>query len=122
MIALCLLLLANDWLVVPGERIGPVRASTTKSELIVLFGAEVVKNGEINVGEGVCRWKTPQGVSIGTTLKELEKLNGGPFKLAGFAWDYEGAIISWEEGKMSRVFDRGKTYLRLRQARPAGAR
>ncbi len=158
MITLCFLLLAHDWVVVPGERVGPVLASTTKSELIALFGAEVVKDGEINVGEGemhpgtlvypddpsqrlaitwekgqpkridvcyglrdgVCRWRMPQGVSIGTTLKELETLNERPFKLAGFSWDYEGAIVSWEDGKLSSVFDRGRTYLRLRPSRPGG--
>jgi hypothetical protein len=158
MIALCLLLLAHDWVVVPGERVGPVRISTTKSELIALFGAEVVKDGEINVGEGdmhpgtlvypddpsqrlailweqgkskridvcyglrdgVCRWKTPQGVSIGTELKEIEKLNARPFKLAGFAWDYEGTIVSWEDGKLSRLFKSGELYLRLHPARPGG--
>ncbi len=158
MIALCLLLLAHDWVVVPGERVGPVRASTTKSELSALFGAEVVKDGEINVGEGemhpgtlvypddpsqrlaitwekgqpkridvcyglrdgVCRWKTRQGVSIGTTLKELEKLNWRPFKLAGFAWDYEGTIMSWEAGNLSREFDRSRGHLRLRPPTPGG--
>jgi hypothetical protein len=159
-IALCFLLLAHDWVVVPGERVGPVRASTTKNELIALFGAEVVKDGEIDVGEGemhpgtlvypddpsrrlaitwergnlkridvcyglrdgVCRWKTPQGVGIGTTLKEFEKLNGRPFKLAGFSWDYEGTIVSWEDGKLSHGFGDGRTYLRLRPApaRPGG--
>ncbi len=151
MIALCLLLFANDWLVVPGERVGPIRASTTKSELVAMFGADAVRDAEINLGEGdhapgtliypndqtrslaivwesgyvkvcygldwygkkKCRWKTEQGISIGTTLKDLEKLNGRPFKMAGFGWDYSGVVHSWEGGKLSGLLGKGGVCLML---------
>ena len=35
-------------------------------------------------------WKTSQGVGIGTTLAQLEKLNNGPLDFYGFDWDYGG--------------------------------
>ena len=37
-------------------------------------------------------WKSEQGIRIGTTLAELERLNGGPFKFYGFGWDNGGTI------------------------------
>lgn len=37
-------------------------------------------------------WKTDRGITIGTDLKFIEKTNGKPFELAGFAWDYEGTV------------------------------
>jgi hypothetical protein len=42
-------------------------------------------------------------IGIGTTLKDLERLNGGPFQLAGFAFDYSGTVTSWLDGRLSRV-------------------
>lgn len=37
-------------------------------------------------------WVGPGGVGNGMKLTELEKLNGGPFKLAGFGWDGGGLV------------------------------
>ncbi len=38
------------------------------------------------------------GVAIGTSLIELERLNGGPFKFNYFEGDYGGAITDWLGG------------------------
>src|SRR5262245_35422460 len=43
------------------------------------------------------------GIGIGTTLKALERLNGRPFELAGFDWDYSGTVISWLGGRLESV-------------------
>ena len=40
------------------------------------------------------------GVHIGTTLEELENLNGRPFIFAGFEWDYGGAVTDWRGGQL----------------------
>ena len=45
-------------------------------------------------------WKTSQGITLGITLKSLEKLNGGSFTLAGFGWDYSGTVTSWNKGRL----------------------
>ena len=45
-------------------------------------------------------WKTREGITIGTTLKELEKLNRKAFSFFGFAWDYSGAT-DWENGELA---------------------
>lgn len=43
-------------------------------------------------------WKTEQGISLGTSLNELEKINGGPFSMLGFGWDFSGTVIDFNEG------------------------
>ena len=45
-------------------------------------------------------WKTPEGITVGSNLKEVEAVNGKPFTLTGFEWDYPGRTVSWEGGKM----------------------
>ena len=35
-------------------------------------------------------WVTNHGVTLGVDLKTLEYINGAPFMLAGFGWDYGG--------------------------------
>lgn len=45
-------------------------------------------------------WIAPGGVKIGLTLAEVEALNGKPFKLSGFGWDYGGMVMGWEGGKL----------------------
>lgn len=42
----------------------------------------------------------PGGLKKGLTVKEVEALNGGPFQLYGFFWDYGGAA-SFEGGKLA---------------------
>jgi hypothetical protein len=57
------------------------------------------------------RWQVGPGVSLGTSLKDLERLNGGPFMLAGFAWDYAGVITDWKGGALDSLLARVKLYL-----------
>ena len=44
------------------------------------------------------KWVTKDGLKIGSSIADLEKANGRPFKLTGFDWDYGGTVISWEDG------------------------
>jgi hypothetical protein len=44
-----------------------------------------------------------EGIGIGTTLKALERLNGRPFQLAGFDFDYSGTVTSWLGGRLGKV-------------------
>ncbi|GAB3802001.1 hypothetical protein GCM10028819_30420 [Spirosoma humi] len=142
---------SNDFLIVPGERVGPIKSTTSEAELVKLLGPSVVTasdtiygaEGEEFMGttlykntsdevqiiyadekrtkpetirirpqlvddEGLpiptvapTRWTTADGLRIGTTLKELEKRNGKPFKLWGFEWDYGGMVSSWQGGKLT---------------------
>ncbi len=45
-------------------------------------------------------WVAPGGLKAGQTLAEVEALNGKPFKLSGFGWDYGGMGMGWEGGAL----------------------
>jgi len=128
----------ENFIIVPGRNVGPLRPGTSETELRKLFGAAQVKSDKVYIGEGfVCEgavlfpndtrrtadivwidvmhrarplhvmisskktlWRTSEGVTLGTSLKELERLNGRPFKFLGFGWDYSGTVVSWEGGKL----------------------
>jgi len=61
-------------------------------------------------------WRTRHGISLGTRLKELERINGKPFVLTGFSWDYEGTVVSWEGGKLEREFEKDGRVVLLRMS------
>ncbi len=50
-------------------------------------------------------WQSAQGVKIGSTAAEVETLNGKPFKISGFGWDYGGFAVGWEGGKLEAPED-----------------
>ena len=47
-------------------------------------------------------WHTADGVTLGTTVDQLQKLNSKPFEFNGFGWDYGGQVINWHGGAMAR--------------------
>lgn len=59
-------------------------------------------------------WQTTQGITLGTSLKTLERLNGGGFSLLGFQWDYSGTIVSWKGGRLSRTFGKESELITIR--------
>ena len=56
-------------------------------------------------------WKVGPGVSLGSSLQELERINGRPFTLAGFGWDYAGVVIGWGGGALDSALGGVKLYL-----------
>ena len=53
--------------------------------------------------KGQTVWRTTEGISIGTPIGEVEKLNGKPFEIYGFGWDYGGVVNSWNGGKLTET-------------------
>jgi hypothetical protein len=49
------------------------------------------------------RWTTFAGIHNGMPLAEIEQLNGRPFTLNGFDWDYGGAVTDWRGGRMTKL-------------------
>ncbi|HSF16611.1 MAG TPA: hypothetical protein VLK65_13775 [Vicinamibacteria bacterium] len=127
----------TDWLIVPGERVGRITATTSESELESLFGTDNVEPVDVHIGEGFTepgaavfpsdpsrrievvwrdeartspkelrllgdssQWRTSEGISLGSTLQDIERLNGFPFRLAGFAFDYGGTITDCGRGRL----------------------
>ena len=48
-------------------------------------------------------WKTDRGITIGTTLRAIEELNGGAFALTGFGWDYSGTVLHSNGGRITEL-------------------
>lgn len=47
------------------------------------------------------RWSVAEGITLGSTLETLERLNGRSFTLAGFGWDYAGVVTDWRGGRLA---------------------
>jgi hypothetical protein len=135
----------NDWLCIPGERVGPITSKTSEKQLIELFGEENVRREQIVVGEGVgyetatfvfkdskdeivvrwlddqpfekpesisiykegTQWRTPEGITIGTSLSELNEMNGKEFSITHLGWEFGGYVGSLNNGAFSRHKERG---------------
>ena len=71
----------------------------TDRELEILFNEEGSEK-EITdiriIGKG---WKFSNGLALGMSIAEVEKVNGKPYQIAGFDWDY-GGYANFEGGKM----------------------
>jgi hypothetical protein len=48
------------------------------------------------------RWRSPAGLTLGTDLKTVERLNRRPFRIAGFGTDLSGGLHSWSDGVLAR--------------------
>lgn len=49
------------------------------------------------------------GVTIGSSLADVQKANGKPFLVSGFEWDYGGFVTDWKGGALSRPLEDGCT-------------
>ncbi|MTB50857.1 hypothetical protein [Lewinella sp. W8] len=84
---------------IPGYRLFPDQAG----ELSVIFpGGEInLKDLQITIDAPDTTWYgRGTGIRIGTTLAELNELNGNPFELMGFDWDYGGVVTDWRGGNL----------------------
>jgi len=141
----CLHAEENDWLIVPGKRVGPITAAATRADLVPILGSKNLEDDEIQTSDmateigtkvfwgqpdialaifwvsdapdarirrvricpnqelpGKCRWHTAEGITLGTSLKELEHLNAHAFQLNGFDWGFGGLVTSWGGGRLEK--------------------
>jgi hypothetical protein len=52
---------------------------------------------------GKSTWGAPNGLKLGLTLPDLEKLNHKPFKLKGFDKDGTATVSDWDGGALSKI-------------------
>ena len=62
---------------------------------------------------GKSTWSGPNGLKLGLTLPELEKLNHKPFKLKGFDKDGTATVSGWDGGALAKVPGDCKTGVSL---------
>ena len=65
-------------------------------------------------------WRTARGLTLGTTLQAVERLNRRPFRLLGFGWDYGGTTMHWSGGRLAEQPDE-PCRIRARFAVPQNA-
>jgi hypothetical protein len=68
-----------------------------------------------NGDAAVCRWRTAGGIGMGTTLRDLERRNGGAFEMVVWGSDVGGNVVSYLGGKLEQEL-RGNGVLGLNLA------
>lgn len=54
----------------------------------------------ISVTDAGTQWRGSEGYTIGTSLADVEGMNGRVFQLYGFGWDYGGWASNWNGGAL----------------------
>ena len=71
--------------------------------------------------QGARAWTVGHGVTVGSTLADVELANGRPFTPSGFAFDYSATSLSWEGGRFDSP-PTGISRVIVRLTRPAFGR
>lgn len=60
-------------------------------------------------------WSVGPGITLGTSLSDLARLNQAPLSLTGFGWDYGGTVMGWNQGALEQALlgGNGRVILRL---------
>jgi hypothetical protein len=74
-----------------------------------------LKPWRVQVAGDSSRWVVGPGITLGTRLTELERLNGRPLSLTGFGWDYGGTVMGWDQGALEQALigGNGRVIVRL---------
>lgn len=65
----------------------------------------VGRSGPLVVFASGRRWMIAPGLGIGTTLQEIERMNGRPFRLSEFRGHYPGTVVDWTGGQLAGLSD-----------------
>jgi hypothetical protein len=66
-------------------------------------------------------WRIANGIGVGTPLERVEAINGRPFMLAGFDWDYGGTVTDWQGGALAKRPGACRLMLRFEPRRRTNA-
>jgi len=70
---------------------------------------------------GQSTWTAPDGLRLGQTLEQVEKINHKPFKLKGFDKDRIATVSDWDGGELATLAGDCKPGLSLRADAKAAA-
>lgn len=87
---------------IPGTVVYPDDPTKTL-EILWKSGGQRNTPSEVRIRGKSSRWRTKNGLSLGSTLREIERLNGRPFRLTGFGWDYSGTVIDCNQGRLTEL-------------------
>ena len=103
----------------PGATVFP-DSPLDRIEIVWSDGEKRAKPRFVRVRSTSTRWKTADLITIGSDLKSIERINGRPFRLFGFGWDYSGSVSSWAGGRLERGETAG-CRMRVALLPPGGA-
>jgi hypothetical protein len=78
--------------------------STRTMELVWRDSAARARPDFVRVSGTSSRWVLAPAIRLGTTLVELERLNGRPFALGGFDAGDNAIVTSWRGGRLDSLF------------------
>jgi hypothetical protein len=71
--------------------------------LVVLWSDEKALRHPARIDLEGSGWSGPEGLRIGSSIEAVEAVNGRPFVLYGFQWDYGGRIATWNGGRLEHL-------------------
>jgi len=78
-----------------------------KAKLEIIWGDEKARRRPTIRARGQSAWASANGIRIGIAIADVEKMNGKPFTLAGFDWDYGGRVQDWQGGELAKPLPGG---------------
>jgi hypothetical protein len=80
-----------------------------KAKLEVIWGDEKARRQPTVRARDQSVWTSANGIRIGMAIADIEKMNGKPFTLSGFDWDYGGRVKDWRGGELAKPLPGGCT-------------
>jgi hypothetical protein len=81
-----------------------IYATVPSRKLYVSFWDAAMNHvSRVEPGERALAWTGPEGIHVGSTLDYIEKVNGKPFTISGFGWDYGGYAVDFKGGRLERL-------------------
>ena len=78
----------------------------TADEILVFWRDNIYGSApeRVSIRQEQSRWRTVHGIRPGTSMAELNRINGRSFDFLGFGWDYGGYIKqNWNGGAMAMI-------------------
>jgi len=79
----------------------------SKAKLEIIWGDEKGRRRPTIRAKDQSAWASANGIRIGMALADIEKMNGKPFTLSGFDWDYGGRVKDWQGGELAKPLPGG---------------
>lgn len=83
----------------PSTEVWPLDKSR---RLTLLWSGE--KLGAVLLSGESSRWKTAEGITLGTSLATLARLNGRPLLVQAFTGEHAGEVVDWQDGRLAAYY------------------